>query len=798
MLERKEHKKMYKSGKNWAVVTLSTAALVFGATTVNASADTNTENNDSSTVQVTTGDNDIAVKSVTLGSGQVSAASDATIKNSANANSASSAANTQNSNSQVTSSAATTSSTSSAASSNNTDSKAAQENANTAKNDDTQKAAPANESSEAKNEPAVNANDSSAAKNDDQQSSKKNTTAKLNKDAENVVKKAGIDPNSLTDDQIKALNKMNFSKAAKSGTQMTYNDLKKIGEALVDQDPKYAIPYFNASQIKNMPAAYTRDAETGEYADLDIWDSWPVQDPVTGYVSNWNGYQLVIAMMGRPHHEDNHIYLLYNKYGDNDFSHWRNAGSIFGYNESPLTQEWSGSAIVNSDNSIQLFYTINDTNNAINHQKLASATMYLTADNDGVHINNVENNHVVFAGDGYHYQTYDQWKAANSFADNYTLRDGHVVQMPNGDRYLVFEGNTGTENYQGEDQLYNWSNYGGNDRFNIESLFHLLSNDVDYKKAIFANGALGIIKLTNDEKNPQVEEVYTPLVTSNMVSDELERPNVVKLGDKYYLFSATRLSRGTNIDTLNKANKVVGDNVVMIGYVADSLTGPYKPLNGSGVVVTASVPANWRTATYSYYAVPVEGKENQLLITSYMTNRGEVAGKGMNSTWAPSFIVQINPDDTTMVLAKVTNQGDWIWDESSNNNNMLGNIQTAALPGEFGKPIDWDLIGGYGLKPHDPATPNDPETPTTPETPETPNTPETPKTPENPGTPQTPDTPNTPEVPLTPETPKQPETQTNNRLPQTGNNANKAMIGLGMGTLLSMFGLAGINKRRVN
>ena len=320
------------------------------------------------------------------------------------------------------------------------------------KNDDTQKAAPANESSEAKNEPAVNANDSSAAKNDDQQSSQKNTTAKLNKDAENVVKKAGIDPNSLTDDQIKALNKMNFSKAAKSGTQMTYNDLKKIGEALVDQDPKYAIPYFNASQIKNMPAAYTRDAETGEYADLDIWDSWPVQDPVTGYVSNWNGYQLVIAMMGRPHHEDNHIYLLYNKYGDNDFSHWRNAGSIFGYNESPLTQEWSGSAIVNSDNSIQLFYTINDTNNAINHQKLASATMYLTADNDGIHINNVENNHVVFAGNGYHYQTYDQWKAANSFADNYTLRDGHVVQMPNGDRYLVFEGNTGTENYQGEDQ----------------------------------------------------------------------------------------------------------------------------------------------------------------------------------------------------------------------------------------------------------------------------------------------------------------------------------------------------------
>lgn len=113
---------------------------------------------------------------------------------------------------------------------------------------------------------------------------------------------------------------------------------------------------------------------------------------------------------------------------------------------------------------------------------------------------------------------------------------------------------------------------------------------------------------------------------------------------------------------------------------------------------------------------------------------------------------------------------------------MIGDLDTAALPGERDKPVDWDLIG-YGLKPHDPATPKNPETSTTPE---------------NPGTPQTPDTPNTPEVPLTPETPKQPENQTNNRLPQTGNNANKAMIGLGMGTLLSMFGLAGINKRRVN
>lgn len=78
-----------------------------------------------------------------------------------------------------------------------------------------------------------------------------------------------------------------------------------------------------------MDAAVTKNAQTGKTETLEIWDSWPVQDPITGYVSNYKGYQLVIAMMGMPKKNDNHIYLLYNKYNDNEFSHWRNAGSIF-------------------------------------------------------------------------------------------------------------------------------------------------------------------------------------------------------------------------------------------------------------------------------------------------------------------------------------------------------------------------------------------------------------------------------------------------------------------------------------
>ena len=37
----------------------------------------------------------------------------------------------------------------------------------------------------------------------------------------------------------------------------------------------------------------------------------------------------MIAMMGIPKQNDAHIDLLYNKYNDNNFDHWKCAGPIF-------------------------------------------------------------------------------------------------------------------------------------------------------------------------------------------------------------------------------------------------------------------------------------------------------------------------------------------------------------------------------------------------------------------------------------------------------------------------------------
>ena len=515
----------------------------------------------------------------------------------------------------------------------------------------------------------------------------------------------------LTEEEIKALNKVDFSDNTikGTGTSLTYRNLKDIVASFLKQDSKLAVPYFKADTIINMPAFNTVDAQTMEKEEIDVWDSWPVQDAESGLVSNWNGYQLVIAMAGAPKKNSNHIYLLYSKYGDNDFTHWKNAGPIFGYDALEDDQQWSGSATVNSDGSIQLFYTMNDTSaGKLNWQQLASATLNLAVENDDVVLKSVENDHILFDGDNYHYQSYP--KFMDTFnddhnhdgipdrADNYCLRDPHIIE-DKGSRYLIFESNTGDENYQGEKQVYTWSNYGGDDAFNLKSFLNIINNKHLYDLASWANGSIGILKLDDNEKNPSVAELYTPLVTSHMVTDEVERPSVVKMGNKYYLFAASRISKSTDAEGTVAVRGAVGDDVVMLGFVSDSLRGKYRPLNGSGVVLTASVPADWRTSTYSYYAVPVEGSSDTLLVTSYMTNRGGVAGAENKSTWAPSFLIKMNADDTTEVLPKMTNQGDWIWDQSSESLVHVGDQDTAKLPNEDFK-VDYHVVSSYGLKPH--------------------------------------------------------------------------------------------------
>ncbi|MGM9911567.1 MAG: glycoside hydrolase family 68 protein [Lacticaseibacillus absianus] len=524
---------------------------------------------------------------------------------------------------------------------------------------------------------------------------------KLNDTAKKIIAAAlregsTVTMDQLTDKVIDTLNKVDlFNKTMDN--QYTLKDYDSITNKVVTRDKNTQIPLVKGDKVVNMPGLEkVKDAETGEEATMDIWDSWPVQDPKTGYVQNWNGYQLVVAMMGIPHKSDSHLYLLYNKYGDNNFANWKVAGSIFGYNMAVTSGQWSGSAMLNSDGSIQLYYANVLSQLGTNHQRVASATVNLGLENGAVSIKGVENDQILFEGDGITYQTFDQWaNGANRGGDNPQNRDGHIFQDDDGNYYLAFETATGNDGSNPEryENLYQWGRYGGDASYNLSEIIKVIGSDDMTMRAQLANSSIGFMKLDmSNPKKPKVEKLYSPLVQTVLAGDEIERPDLMKLNGKYYLFVDARINHATDTDLSKATDTTVGDNVTMLGFVSDSLTGNFVPLNGDGLVLGASVPFSWRSATYSYYAVKinpdnikgnsvtVNGKtytkdyfvNHFLLVNPYMGNRGEVAGAGKNATLGPSYLVEVKDDGTTQVVSDyLTQQGVWDWNENSSDPELV-------------------------------------------------------------------------------------------------------------------------------
>ena len=96
------------------------------------------------------------------------------------------------------------------------------------------------------------------------------------------------------------------------------------------------------------------------------------------------------------------------------------------------------------------------------------------------------------------------------------------------------------------------------------------------------------------------------------------------------------------------------EDIYMLGYVSDSLTGPYKPLNDTGLVFIMILILYDITWTYAHFAVP-QAESNNVVITSYMTNRGFFADH--KSTFAPSFLLNIKGSKTSVVKNSILEQG---------------------------------------------------------------------------------------------------------------------------------------------
>lgn len=285
---------------------------------------------------------------------------------------------------------------------------------------------------------------------------------------------------------------------------------------------------------------------TGLDPALIYWDMWPVQD-LQGRATSIGGRELWMALSaperGDPglRHFEAKIRLL-----AREGAGWRDLGPALPDGAVPYEREWAGSAVFDGSR-VTLYFTA-----AGSAERPGGYQQQLFEASAGI------------GGDGLP----EGWSAPRPsltrWLPDYMLADAHEGEAgkikafrdpayfrdpADGAEYLIF-----TASLAGAQSEY--------------------------------NGMVGIARRHADGWH-----LLPPLVQADGVNNELERAHVVFHQGRYYVFWATQSS--TFAPELRHAPNG------LYGMVADSLLGPWRPLNGTGLVLRN--PASDPVQTYSWF-----------------------------------------------------------------------------------------------------------------------------------------------------------------------------------------------------
>jgi levansucrase len=286
--------------------------------------------------------------------------------------------------------------------------------------------------------------------------------------------------------------------------------------------------------------------------DDDVWDLWPVQE-ADGSPSAVCGQELWMALsapaVGHPEarHDVARLRLLA-RAGDE----WDDLGDVFGDDASPGSREWSGSAVRRADGSVSIYYT------AAGHrgearpsyvQRVIEARPKLVASNGRIALEGLGEHREVLRADGRTYLPADELEGTPGHVR--AFRDPGWFQDPaDGREYLLVAA------------------------------------------SVPARGAfMGAVALAAEEGGRW--SLLPPVLVADGINHELERPHVVVHESRYYLFLVTQRH---NFHPPGSAP------TGLYGFVASSLTGPYEPLNGSGLVIRN--PSDEPDQAYAWWVLP--------------------------------------------------------------------------------------------------------------------------------------------------------------------------------------------------
>lgn len=338
-------------------------------------------------------------------------------------------------------------------------------------------------------------------------------------------------------------------------------------------DSTNTFPLFNNSKIKPL------------MNDYHIWDSWFIMDQ-NNNIAYINGYKVLIAL-GRKIDGSTLPKLMY--FYTKDDLHYTPGGNVFQNNLVSDSEEWSGSTIYREDGQVQFFYTIaksyfdSQSNTWQTDQFIATAIAPIIADDYYLKFLNPIYHYKLAQPDGYIYQTVQQTiqyelnfptqhrlNRGSDMVNNFCFRDPHYFHdLKTGKEYLLFEACTGNGPDLNPEGTVKRS-YIGRPKF--EPNYTPTTDDLK------ANGCIGVAEFTNNLLTDCA--FLNPILTANLVADEIERINIIYKNEKYYLYTTCH---GNKMPV--KGNDTENRDF-LIGFYSDELFGKYVPLNKSGVVLT--------------------------------------------------------------------------------------------------------------------------------------------------------------------------------------------------------------------
>ncbi|SFF56954.1 levansucrase [Halobacillus alkaliphilus] len=328
---------------------------------------------------------------------------------------------------------------------------------------------------------------------------------------------------------------------------------------------------FNLTEDNTAPNI---DSFTDIAPDYWVWDTWPLRDR-DGSIAKINGYYVTFALTASKEHtwSGRHDHAVIRYFYSKNGKDWTMGEVPYDKEKALGYRQWAGSAMMEKDGTIHLFYTATGRKDEgpTFEQRLAKTTFEMDAKGkSGITVSN-NGDHVILAeADGEYYETQEQ-RTGDIL---YSFRDPWFFQDPQtGEEYIIFEGNSGGFDKTLEDK-------------HIGDI-----NEIVPDGAENYNGNIGIAKATNDELTDF--ELMAPLLEANGVNQQLERPHIVTKGDDYYLFTISH--QFTFAPGLDGPDGLYGFN-------ANSLFGDYEPLNDTGLVVAN--PEEDPFQAYSWAVLP--------------------------------------------------------------------------------------------------------------------------------------------------------------------------------------------------